>query len=216
MNTFAIDTIPATQRAYRLLEGQIVRLELAPGSALTEATLIDRCGLGRTPVREAVQRLAWEGLLEVRPRAGITVAPLHPGDWVRVLDARRGVELLLARSAARHRTDSQAQRFHEAAVEMQGAVLAGSAETFLDADKTLDDLLAAAADNHYAARLAAPLQAHSRRFWYRFRSDSALPESAVAHVGLIQGIIERDGDRAENEAARLMDLLRTNAVAAAS
>jgi len=213
---FAIDSVPAAQRAYRLLEGQIVRLEIAPGAALTESALIDRCGLGRTPVREAVQRLAWEGLLEVRPRAGITVMPLHPGDWVRVMDARRGVEIVLARSAARHRTDAQAKRFHEAAMEMQGAVLAGSAETFLDADKTLDELLAAAADNHYAARLAAPLQSHSRRFWYRFRGDSALPESAVGHVGLIQAIIERDGERAEAETGRLMDLLRANAVAAAS
>ena len=71
--------------------------DLAPGSIATEGTLIERVGLGRTPVREAIQRLAWEGLLEVRPRAGMAIAPLHAADWLRVLDARRGVEKVLAR-----------------------------------------------------------------------------------------------------------------------
>ncbi|RWF13777.1 MAG: GntR family transcriptional regulator, partial [Mesorhizobium sp.] len=81
---------PAATRAYRALEHMIVTLELPPASFVTEGALIDRLGLGRTPVREAIQRLAWEGLLDVRPRAGVAVAPLHPGDWLRVLDARRG------------------------------------------------------------------------------------------------------------------------------
>ena len=84
--------VRAAARAYRILERMIVTLELAPASVATEGALIERVGLGRTPVREAIQRLAWEGLLEVRPRAGMAIAPLHAGDWLRVLDARRGVE----------------------------------------------------------------------------------------------------------------------------
>ncbi|RUZ33140.1 GntR family transcriptional regulator, partial [Mesorhizobium sp. M7A.F.Ca.CA.001.04.1.1] len=87
---------PAATRAYHVLEHMIVTLELAPASFVTEGALIDRLGLGRTPVREAIQRLAWEALLDIRPRAGIAIAPLHPGDWLRVLDARRGVEVVLA------------------------------------------------------------------------------------------------------------------------
>ena len=99
-------------------------LELAPGSVATEGALIERLGLGRTPVREAIQRLAWEGLVEVRPRAGLAIAPLHPGDWVRVIDARRGLEIVLARSAARFVTREAAARFHDAALGMQKAVVA--------------------------------------------------------------------------------------------
>ena len=89
----------------------IVTLELAPGSVATEGALIERLGLGRTPVREAIQRLAWEGLLDIRPRAGLAIAPLHAGDWLRVIDARRGVEIVLARSAARYVTREAAHRF---------------------------------------------------------------------------------------------------------
>ena len=83
-----LGSAPVAAKAYRTLEHMIVTLELAPASFVTEGALIERLGLGRTPVREAIQRLAWEGLLDVRPRAGIAIAPLHPGDWLRVLDAR--------------------------------------------------------------------------------------------------------------------------------
>ncbi|MBN9547696.1 MAG: GntR family transcriptional regulator, partial [Alphaproteobacteria bacterium] len=155
---------PAATRAYRALEHMIVTLELAPSSFVTEGALIDRLGLGRTPVREAIQRLAWEGLLDIRPRAGIAVAPLHAGDWLRVLDARRGIEVVLARSAARFVTREAADLFHEAALAMQKAVISGNVLAFIQADKALDEALAIAADNPFAARVAAPLQSHSRRF----------------------------------------------------
>ena len=112
---------PATAKAYRTLERMIVTLELAPGGITTEGGLIDRLALGRTPVREAIQRLAWEGLVIVRPRAGLEVAPLRAGDWVKVIDARRGVEVVLAQSAARYVTRHAADMFHEAAVAMQAA-----------------------------------------------------------------------------------------------
>ena len=114
---------PAATTAYRTLERMIVTLELAPSSVVTEGLLIERLGLGRTPVREAVQRLAWEGLIEVRPRAGLAVAPLHAGDWLKVLDARRGVETVLARSAARFINGGTAARFQAAALAMQNRPL---------------------------------------------------------------------------------------------
>lgn len=206
---------PATARAYHALERMIVTLELPPGSFVTEGALIDRLGLGRTPVREAIQRLAWEGLLEVRPRAGIAVAPLHAGDWLRVIDARRGVEIVLARSAARFLTMDVAVQFQATAVAMHEAVVANDVLGFLEADKALDDALERAADNPFAARVAAPLQTHSRRFWYRFQSGTGLAESAANHVTLIGAILDRDEERAGVEADRLMSLLRLHAQAAA-
>ncbi|WP_315926104.1 GntR family transcriptional regulator [Mesorhizobium sp. SP-1A] len=206
---------PVSARAYHALEKMIVMLELAPGSVTTERVLIEKLSLGRTPVREAIQRLAWEGLLSVRPRAGLEIAPLHAGDWLRVLDARRGVEVVLARSAARFLTPETAALFQATAVAMHQAVLTGDIAGFLEADKALDEALARAADNDYAARVAAPLQTHSRRFWYRFQSGTGLAESAGNHVALIQAILERDEERAGQEADRLMSLLRLHAQAAA-
>jgi DNA-binding GntR family transcriptional regulator len=202
-------------RAYHALERMIVTLELAPGSIATEGGLIERLGLGRTPVREAIQRLAWEGLVEIRPRAGLAIAPLHPGDWVRVIDARWGVEIVLARSAARYVTREAADRFHNAALGMRQAVMADDVLAFLAADKALDEALALAAENPFAARVAAPLQTHSRRFWFRYRASTGLAEAAGQHVALIRSIIAGDEAGAEDQAARLMALLRDHAEAAA-
>ena len=208
-------TEPAAARAYRALERMIVTLELAPGSTTTEGALIERLGLGRTPVREAVQRLNWEGLIEIRPRAGMIVAALDAADWPRVVEARRGVEVVLARSAARYATRDTDMLFRNAALGMQKAVIAGNVIAFLEADKALDEAMATAADNVFAARLAAPLQTHSRRFWYRFKAETGLAESAEHHVALISAILDGDEEKAAQEAARLMGLLRDHARAAA-
>jgi len=202
---------PAAAKAYRALERLIVTLELAPGSVTTESVLIERLGLGRTPVREAVQRLAWEGLFEIRPRAGLAVAPLHAGDWLKVLDARRGVEIILARSAARFYTRDVNTRLQRAARAMQQAVMAGSVNDFLAADKILDEAINAAADNAFASRLAAPLQTHSRRFWYRYRAEAGLAESAAQHVEIIRAILAHDEEQAGMQANLLISLLRSHA-----
>lgn len=207
--------MPAAARAYRALERLIVTLELAPSSLTTEGALIDRLSLGRTPVREAIQRLAWEGLINVRPRAGLEVAPLHAADWLRVLDARRGVEVVLARSAARFLTPETAIAFQATALAMHKAVLENDVLGFLEADKSLDEALAQAADNEFAVRVAAPLQTHSRRFWFRFQSGTGLAESAGNHVTLVRAILARDEEAAAVEADRLMSLLRLHAQAAA-
>jgi DNA-binding GntR family transcriptional regulator len=85
----------------------------------------------------------------------------------------------------------------------------------LQADKALDEALAFAADNPFAARVAAPLQSHSRRFWYRYNAETGLAESAEHHVALIRSILEGDEEGAAAEADRLMILLRAHAEAAA-
>jgi DNA-binding GntR family transcriptional regulator len=206
---------PATMRAYRALERMIVTLDLAPGSVATEGALIERVELGRTPVREAIQRLAWEGLVEIRPRAGLAVAPLHAADWVKVIDARRGAEVVLARSAARFLTREAAELFRDAALSMQKAVITGNVIAFLEADKSLDTATALAADNPFAVRLVAPLQTHSRRFWFRYQSDTGLAEAAERHLAIIRAITEGNSDGAGQATGDLMDLLRSNAEAVA-
>ncbi len=214
MDRLDISAESASSRAYRALEKAIVTLDLAPGSITTEGTLTDRLGFGRTPLREAIQRLAWEGLLEIRPRAGLAIAPLHAGDWLRVLDARTGIEIVLARSAARFSTPEAAALFEQAAQAMHRAVLASDVVAFLEADKALDEAITVAADNPFAARLAGPLQTHSRRFWFRYQRETGLAESAGRHVELIQKILDRDEAGAAAEAERLMVLLRGHAEAA--
>src|SRR5690606_30372868 len=132
--------------------------------------------------------------------AGLAIAPLHAADWQRVLEARRGVEIILARAAARFVTDDGAARFHDALMDMQKSVITGNVVAFLEADRLLDEAIAAAADNPFAARLAAPLQTHSRRFWFRYQADSGLAAAADGHVGLIRAILDGDSECAADAA----------------
>ncbi|WP_041545645.1 MULTISPECIES: GntR family transcriptional regulator [Chelativorans] len=202
---------PVAAKAYAQLERMIITLELAPGTVTTEGALIENLGLGRTPVREAIQRLAWEGFVEVRPRAGVAIAPLNRPDWLKIIDARHSVEILLARSAARYATGPVVAQFHEAALRMERAVVSGDPVNFLEADKRVDEVLAETADNAYAAKVAGPLQTHCRRFWYRYQSGQDLALAAERHVRLIRAVIDRNEEDAGNEAEALMGLLRMHA-----
>lgn len=205
---------PVAERAYHALEQMVVTLQLAPGSVTTEGTLIDRLDLGRTPVREAIQRLAWEGLMEVRPRAGIAVAAINTTDWLKVIEARHSLEVVLAKCAARFVTSETAIRFHEAALNMQRSVISSDVIAYLAANKKLDAAIASSAENPFTARVVAPLQTHSRRFWFRYQAERNLAYAAEQHVRIISAILDGDEKSAGKEADALMRLLKKQAEAA--
>ena len=74
----ALDSVQSlTDKAYQHVEEMIVTLQLPPGSAISELTLSKRLGMSRTPVGEALQRLAREGLVMILPRRGIIVSDLN-------------------------------------------------------------------------------------------------------------------------------------------
>src|SRR5262249_10598044 len=75
-----------TEQAYRQLEEQIVTLRLKPGEFLSEHVLAANLSIGRTPIREALQRLAREGLVTILPRKGILVSETDPRKQLLVLE----------------------------------------------------------------------------------------------------------------------------------
>ena len=110
-----------TEKAYRALEEDIVTLRIPPGTVVSEAILSRRLGVGRTPVREALQRLAREWLVVIMPRRGIVVSAIDPVRQLRVLEARREIERFLSRSAAKRATKFQRTQFREIAAGMDEA-----------------------------------------------------------------------------------------------
>ena len=96
-----------TEQAYRQLEEQIVTLRLKPGEFLSEYALAEGLAIGRTPIREALQRLAREGLVTILPRKGILVAETDPRKQLLVLEVRREIERLLARLGAQRASEEQ-------------------------------------------------------------------------------------------------------------
>jgi DNA-binding GntR family transcriptional regulator len=92
-----------SDRAYYAIREWIVTLELAPGSVVSERDMMERLGVGRTPVREALRDLAREQLVEVFPRRGIFVSTVDVGDIAGLSEVRRVLESQAARLAAERR-----------------------------------------------------------------------------------------------------------------
>ena len=100
-----------TDKAYSVLEEMIVTLRLEPGEVLSEVALSQELKIGRTPIREALQRLAREGLVLILPRKGILVSDINPRKQLLLLEVRRELERLIARSAAQRATPGEKQAF---------------------------------------------------------------------------------------------------------
>ena len=96
-----------TDRAYRELEEMIVTLQLSPGTVLSEQALAARLKIGRTPIREALQRLARDGLVVIMPRRGIMVSEINLRLQLRLLEVRRELERLMASLAAERVRNAQ-------------------------------------------------------------------------------------------------------------
>src|SRR2546423_14129707 len=92
------------ERAYLLIRDQIVTLRLAPGSVIEEARLRQELGLGRTPIREALQRLAHENLVTFVPHRGTFVSDINLTDLHRLTEVRTELEGYAARLAAERAT----------------------------------------------------------------------------------------------------------------
>lgn len=199
-----------TERAYNLLEEMIVTLALAPGAILAEQALSAKLGIGRTPIREALQRLAREGLVLVLPRKAIIVTETDPRRQLLVLEVRRELERLLARASAERATDAERRRFGEIADGMEAAAKANDDIAFMRLDRKLNALLAEAAHNEYAARAMRSLNGHSRRFWYLHYKEAAdLPRCARLHADEARAVARGNPARAMAAADRLMDYVES-------
>src|SRR3954447_2943159 len=124
-----------SHRAYLALEHAIVTLALKPGAMITEKQLIDIAGHGRTPVREAIQKLAWQGLILVKPRVGLQVAEIAPEDHGNVMQVRRELEPIAASLVAEHASDEQRARLLDCARAMEECAVTSNLEGFFAADK---------------------------------------------------------------------------------
>jgi DNA-binding GntR family transcriptional regulator len=193
-----------TEQAYHAIEDAIVTLALEPGEVVSEAQIATRLGFGRTPVREALQRLARERLVRILPRRGIVVASVDVGEQLRLLAVRREIERLIARTAARRADASQRTEFRALAEAIEHAAAAGDATTFLGLDRNLNLLVLEAARNEFATAAMALMHGLSRRFWYiHGRQTTGLGQAAEVHARLARAIAAGD----EPAAAAASDLL---------
>lgn len=185
------ETVSLADQAYGVLEEQLVTLKLAPGELIVEKDLMDKAGIGRTPVREAIQRLSAEGLLQVIPRKGLMVTPLRQSDLSQIIEARRVLERLLVVKAAERATTEQRQALRQLASHIEAA--GNDVEVFFRLDQQLNMLLEAACNNRFLVKALTAMQSQCRRLWYLYRTRLDLPRSARLHGGLARSVADGAG-----------------------
>ena len=197
-----------TELAYAHLEELIVTLKLAPGQAVSEGELSVKTGIGRTPIREALQRLARENLVSILPRRGIVVTEINVGNQLRLLEVRRELERLIARSAARRATDGERQRFQELAKRFEQSAKANDDVTFMRTDREFNTLCSAAAHNEFAAGAMALMHSLSRRFWYiHYKQAADMPLTAKLHANIARAIAAGEEAKAAKASDALLDVI---------
>jgi DNA-binding GntR family transcriptional regulator len=204
------DAETLTDRAYRMLEELIVTLALPPETILSEQSLAARLGIGRTPIREALQRLARDGLVVILPRRGILVSQINLKTQMRLLEVRRELERLMARGAAERATPEESALFGTIARDMRRASDESDDMTFMRLDRQFNELVSEAARNEFASRAMGLMHGLSRRFWYQhYRESGDLPLSARLHAEVAEAIAKRNPELAAKASDRLIDYIES-------
>ena len=196
-----------TDQATRLLEELIVLSELAPGATVTEQELSDRMGLGRTPVREAVQRLAAQRLLVVLPRRGILISPVVAFEYFGLLETRRALNRLLASLAATRASADQRAELRECQIAMAAAVERDDLKAYLREDHRCYEIVEEACGNPSLLQVMEPLHTHCRRFWCIYRHAWDLEEAGRGQMAVMKAIIAGESEAAAAASDAQMDYL---------
>ena len=194
-----------TDRAYAQLEQMIATLELRPGAFVSEAELCERLGIGRTPVREAMQRLARQHLLQIMPRRGCVVADCRFGDELNVIEVRRPLELVVTRAAAERATPEQRRQFADIADGMTAALKSDDFDAFASLDAAFNRLCLDASGNAIAASMMRLISTQNRRFWFMHHGRTLPREGVESHVEIARAIACGDADGAARATERLLN-----------
>jgi DNA-binding GntR family transcriptional regulator len=186
-----------SDKAYHLIRQRIITLELPPLSAIDEQALMEDLQLWRTPIREALQRLASEGLVFFAPRRGMFVADISITDLQKIFELRLVLEGFCARLAAQRATADQLALMAEIMEELEH-VPNGDNQGLMVIDERFHELLYEAGDNKFLADILTRLHALSFRLWYLVLERLGDVRAAMEqHIEISHALQARDCDRAE-------------------
>src|SRR4051794_616188 len=174
----------------------IVSLELQPGALVKEAELVERLGIGRTPVREALRRLAQERLIEVYPRRGMVVTTVDVRDLARLCEVRAVLEPEAARLAAERATQADLDTIAELLTEL-AARRRRDDRALIDLDRRIHAAVYSASHNHFLEETLEQYYAHALRIWMLGLERTGLRAAVHEHAELLGAILRGNAARAE-------------------
>lgn len=190
-----IQPVSLAEKAYQAIRELIVSLELAPGAVIDEPELMERLGIGRTPVREGLRRLAHERLVEVYPRRGMFVSGVDVRELARLSEVRAVLEPEAARLAAERATDLD----RAAIAELLDELGAGGRDDreLMELDERIHGAVYRAAHNDLLEATLGQYYVLALRIWsMALDRQEELEEAVDAHRTLLEAIRDGDGERA--------------------
>jgi len=190
-----IQPVSLADKAYQAIRELIVSLELAPGAVIDEPELMERLGIGRTPVREGLRRLAHERLVEVYPRRGMFVTGVDVRELARLSEVRAVLEPEAARLAAERATALD----RAAIAELLDELGAGGRDDreLMELDERIHGAVYRAAHNDLLEATLGQYYVLALRIWsMALDRQEELEEAVDAHRTLLEAIRDGDGERA--------------------
>ncbi|WP_326965933.1 FCD domain-containing protein [Arthrobacter sp. CG_A4] len=192
------ETHKADETAYAQLRSIIVAGELPAGTWLRETSLAERMGVSRTPVREALNRLAAEGLVEISRNKGAQIFSFSPEDVTELYDVRAGFEPHAARLAVPRLDNDDVAHLAALSARMEEAVAAGKLSELNALNSPFHGIFVEQCGNrHFAMALQAVMRPALVAHTFRIYSPEALKRSMLHHAELVAAAEARDGEWAE-------------------
>ena len=182
-------------QAYDALRELIVSLELQPGALVKEPELVARLGIGRTPVREALRRLAQERLIEVFPRRGMVITTVDVRDLARLCEVRAALEPEAARLAAERATEADLDELTALMTEL-AARRRRDDRALIALDRRIHAAIYRATHNHFLEETLEEYYVHALRIWMLGLEKTSLSAAVHEHAELLGAIIRGNGVRA--------------------
>jgi DNA-binding GntR family transcriptional regulator len=186
-----------SERAYVQLRDRIVTLRLAPGTALREDELMSELGIGRTPLREAIKRLALENLVAVQPRSGTYVTSVDASDIVHIAEVRAELEAQAAELAAGRMDGAVRARAEALLAEVRDLERSADADALMQLDEAIHRIAWEGSQNPYLLETLERYFALSLRVWYVVLDRvPGLGTAVFDHARLLEAMLDRDAPRA--------------------
>ena len=197
-----VENLTLWQRVYDHLRGEILEGRLEPGAELAEVALAEQLGVSRGPIREAIGRLASEGLVTVRPRRGAVVRSLSKEEFLELYQVREALERMAVQLAVPRLTPEQLAELGALNEAMDGHAARGEVAEFFEANLGFHRRLLEASGNAKLQELYRQLLGQIGR--YRMRSLTLrgnLQRSVAEHASILRAAKRGDAERAAQLAA---------------
>lgn len=199
--------------AYEAIEQRLVNCELQPGRYLALQELQAIVNLGRTPVHQAVNRLAGDTLIHVHPRRGLQIAPIDLTRERTLLQLRRDMERFVIRLATEHSTASHRNQMLHIKRHLLDNREQITIESFNVVDRRIDQLFLAAAGEPFVENTLRPLHTIFRRIGWLYHTQTAAETSLLrtvdVHLALLDAVINRRVDAAVSASDELIGFVDT-------